>query len=136
MYKFGSKSQGNLDECHIDLQKIANEVIKAYDFTVYEGRRDQATQDKYYHAGKSKLKYPKSKHNKQPSMALDCAPYPIDWNDKKRFYYLAGAMKQAAVMLKAKGEITHTLRWGGDWDMDGDFKDQSFEDLPHFELRK
>ena len=27
-----------------------------------------------------------------------------------------------------------TLRWGGDWDGDRDFKDQRFIDLPHFEL--
>ena len=26
------------------------------------------------------------------------------------------------------------LRWGGDWDMDHNFKDQKFDDLCHFEL--
>jgi len=25
-----------------------------------------------------------------PSDAVDVAPYPIDWNDKERFYYFAG----------------------------------------------
>ena len=28
-----------------------------------------------------------------------------------------------------------TLRWGGDWDMDFQVKDNGFDDFPHFELR-
>ena len=28
------------------------------------------------------------------------------------------------------------IRWGGDWDSDFDFKDQTFNDLVHFELRE
>jgi len=135
MYKFGNRSKTNLAECNIDLQKIANEAIKLIDFTVYEGRRGEKEQNKYYHAGKSQLKYPDSKHNKQPSMAFDCAPYPIDWSEKRRFYFLAGVIKGVALRLLAEGKITHTLRWGGDWDMDGDFNDQTFDDLPHFELK-
>lgn len=26
------------------------------------------------------------------------------------------------------------IRWGGDWDLDTDLKDNTFDDLPHFEL--
>ena len=26
------------------------------------------------------------------------------------------------------------LRWGGDWDVDTELKDNDFDDLPHFEL--
>jgi peptidoglycan LD-endopeptidase CwlK len=26
------------------------------------------------------------------------------------------------------------IRWGGDWDGDGDLSDHKFNDLPHFEL--
>jgi hypothetical protein len=35
------------------------------------------------------------------------------------------------VIAKRKGI---ELRWGGDWDRDGDRFDQSFNDLPHVEL--
>ena len=28
-----------------------------------------------------------------------------------------------------------TLRWGGDWDMDTQVKDNKFDDLVHFEIR-
>ena len=61
-------------------------------------------------------------------MAVDIAPYEIDWENAKRFYLLAGMMFQAANDLGIK------IRWGGDWDMDWDHADQRFIDLPHFEL--
>jgi peptidoglycan L-alanyl-D-glutamate endopeptidase CwlK len=53
---------------------------------------------------------------------------PLDWKDMKRFYYLAGIVKAVALARKVK------IRWGGDWDGDHDFKDQTFNDLVHFEL--
>jgi len=28
------------------------------------------------------------------------------------------------------------IRWGGDWDMDTQTKDNKFDDLVHFELKK
>lgn len=67
-------------------------------------------------------------HNKTPSLAVDVAPWPIDWNDKNRFYHFAGRVQGIAQMFNIK------IRWGGDWDSDNDLKDQNFYDLPHFEL--
>ncbi len=61
-------------------------------------------------------------------MAVDIAPYPIDWKDHKRFYYLAGIVKGVASQMGIK------VRWGGDWDSDNDLNDQSFMDLGHFEI--
>lgn len=72
----------------------------------------------------------RSKHLSVPSMAVDVAPIhngKIDWNDSTKFYGLA-----KKILNKAK-ELNITLRFGGDWDMDGDFKDQTFNDLVHFE---
>ena len=57
------------------------------------------------------------------------APYPIDWNDKERFYFFAGYVKGIASQMGIE------LRWGGDWDSDNQLHDQTFMDLPHFELR-
>ena len=82
-----------------------------------------------FRQGKSKLRAGESKHNFDPSRAVDIAPYPIDWDDAKRFYLLAGMMFQAATNLRV------TLRWGGDWDGDWIHTDQTFFDLPHLELR-
>jgi hypothetical protein len=81
-----------------------------------------------FRQGKSKLRAGQSKHNSDPSRAVDVAPYPIDWNNMHRFYLLAGFMFQAASQLDIK------LRWGMDWDMDWIHTDQTFFDAPHFEL--
>lgn len=134
MPRFSKRSINNLSECHIDLQIVFKEVIKHFDCTVIEGYRGEAEQNEAYYAGNSKLKYPQSKHNKRPSMAADVVPYPIDWNDTDRMRYFAGYVMGIAAILKSEGKITHTLRSGGDWDMDTETNDQRFIDLPHFEL--
>jgi len=138
MPKFGERSSNNLKSVHADLQIIMNEAVKHFDFTVLEGHRTVERQNELFHQGKSKIDGIKKlgKHNHLPSLAVDVAPYPIDWNDKPRFYYLAGLIKGIASELLAKGEISHRVRWGGDWDSDGKFNDQTFIDLPHFELIK
>lgn len=128
MPKFSKKSLEKLSQCDERLQLVLNEAIKYYDFTILEGHRGKELQNMYYEQGKSKLKYPKSKHNSFPSIAVDIAPYPIDWNDRERFYFMAGVVKGIANSMGIK------LRWGGDWDQDHDFKDQTFFDLPHFEI--
>ena len=127
-YKFGFKSQKNLASAHSDLQALFNEVINHYDCAVIEGFRGQDRQDHLVQAGLSKLNYPHSKHNALPSLAVDVIPWPVDWNDKSRFYYFGGLVKGIASQMGIK------IRWGGDWDGDNSFKDQSFHDLPHFEL--
>lgn len=128
MPTFGNKSKENLLTCHEKLQLVCWEAIAIMDFTVLEGHRDQEKQALMFNEGKSKTKWPRSKHNRLPSHAVDIAPYPIDWGDRERFYMLAGIMFGIAFKHGIK------LRWGGDWDGDMDFKDQSFNDLPHFEL--
>jgi len=140
MFKFGDASKKRLDTCHRDLQAICNEVIRYIDFSVLEGARSLETQQKYFRDGKTKIDGINkiSKHQHFPSMAVDIAPYPIDFRNgsksKARFYFLAGMMYQASEDLYRKGLISHKLRWGGDWDGDKEFYDQSFDDLPHFEL--
>jgi len=128
MYKYGKKSRSRLETCHPLLQLIFNEAIKVLDITILEGKRGEEKQNNFYHAGKSKLRYPQSKHNREPSEAVDAAPYPVDWNNLNRFYYMAGVIKGIAQKLGIP------LRWGGDWDRDGDITDNKFQDLPHFEL--
>lgn len=140
---FGEKSTKRLNTCHIDMKTICNEVIKYIDFSILEGERTLEKQQEYYNAGKSKLDGidKKSKHQSSPSLAIDIMPYRKGTNafdgdnkSKARFYLLAGYMFMCSEYLYEKGDIQHKLRWGGDWDSDKDFKDQSFDDLPHFEL--
>lgn len=128
MPAFGTRSRSRLETCHPDLKRLFYAVVREFDCSVLCGYRDRDKQDRYFEEGKSKLKFPDSKHNKMPSMAIDIAPYPIDWDDINRFYYFAGYVKGKAEELGIK------VRWGGDWDSDTEVKDQTFNDLPHFEL--
>lgn len=133
MPSFGKKSKEKLAQLHPDLQKVLNEAIKHYDFTILEGHRDQATQDKYYAEGKSKVKYPQSKHNTIPSEAVDLAPYyntapHIRWNNTNDFSYLAGFIRGIALSMGIK------IRWGGDFNRNNEIGDDNLVDMPHHEL--
>jgi len=128
MAQFSERSRHQLNTCSPELQVLFNQVVRRYDCTILEGHRDQRTQNEYYRTGKSKLRYPKGKHNFRPSRAVDVAPYPINWNDTKRFYHFGGYVKGVA------DELNIPIRWGGDWDSDNDLNDQTFMDLVHFEL--
>jgi len=130
MPKFGKKSISKLETCHEDLQQVFYQVIKHFDCTVLEGHRGEELQNKYFDDGKSKVKFPKGKHNANPSNAVDIVPWPVDWDDTDRMYYFAGFVKGIAAMLDIP------LRWGGDWNDNTEVKDTGFKDLPHFELKQ
>ena len=124
-------SMNKLKTCHPKLQMLALAVVERFDCTVVCGNRPEDEQNLAYAQGNSKLKYPDSKHNPLPSEAIDLAPYiagkGIVW-DSAQCYFFAGYVVHTAEMLGIK------IRWGGDWDSDRDVKDQSFNDLVHFEL--
>lgn len=128
MPKFSRTSRERLESCDIRLQNIFNEVIKRWDCSIICGHRSEYDQNRAYKTGNSRLMFPKSKHNSSPSVAIDVAPYPIDWNDVIAFAHFAGYVIRVAEDQGIK------LRWGGDWDGDKFNKDQSFNDLPHFEI--
>ena len=129
MPRFSKKSLSKLETCDKRIQDLFLRVVKKFDCTIIEGHRNKDRQNKLFKEGKSKLKYPKGKHNAIPSKAVDVAPYPIDWNDRERFTYFAGYVLGIAYEMGLK------IRWGGDWDMDTQVKDNNFDDLPHFEIR-
>jgi peptidoglycan LD-endopeptidase CwlK len=135
MPKFGKRSAANLAEANEDLQVLFNEVVNEYDCSVIEGRRGEAEQNSLFAAGKSKLKFPKSKHNSAPGDpcdAVDVVPYPIDWNDRDRFMHFGGYVLGVAHRLYQEGRMNQRIRWGGDWNGDNTFN-ESFWDAPHFE---
>ena len=130
MPKFGRTSRKRLVTCKEDLQILFNEVVKHFDCSVLVGYRGRNEQDTAYESGHSKVKWPNGKHNSNPSLAVDVAPYPIDWDDRERFIYFGGFVKGCAYQLGLP------LRWGGDWDNDSQLSDNKFDDLVHFELVK
>lgn len=128
MYYFSEKSKEKLSTAHPDLQRLFNKVIERIDCTIVFGHRTEAEQLDMVERGYSRLLFPKSKHNSQPSMAIDAVPYPIDWHNRERFVYFAGIVQGIAFEMGIK------IRWGGDWDSDNELHDQTWMDLPHFEL--
>lgn len=119
MPKFGKKSLERIAECHSDLQKIVHELIKEMDVTVLCGYRGKEQQNEAFVKGFSKLQYPESKHNQKPSLAIDVAPYPIDWNDISRFEKMCDIIERIAKEKQIK------IRLGRGF---------SFKDYPHIEL--
>ena len=110
MPKFGKRSKKRLEGLDSRLIDILDELIK------------------YYLDNKSKLDGYKKKSNHQTGRAVDLAPYPVDWKNTKRFYYMGGMIRGIAKERNIK------IRWGGDWDSDGETKDQTFMDLVHIEV--
>jgi len=131
MFKFSKISLDRLNTCDNRLQILFNEVIKYFDCTIICGVRGEEEQNLAFDNKKSKLKWPESKHNKIPSLAVDVAPYingSISW-DKTQCSYFAGFVKGIASMYKIN------IIWGGDWNSDNNIKDNKFNDLVHFEIK-
>ena len=126
MPKFSRRSTEELESCHIVLQRLMKRVIQRTDFSVICGFRGQEAQDKAYTEGKSKLKFPRSKHNTSPSTAVDIVPYPIDWDDIDRFKELAAVVKEEWSLMPEAEKLRYRLEHGGDW--------KSFPDWPHWQI--
>ena len=135
LFRFGARSQHRLRTCHPDIRRVMQRALSwgVIDFAILDGFRDEPRQTLYFETGKSKVQWPDGQHNVFPSNAVDIAPWvdgALPWEDSRYWYQLAGVIQAAA---KAEGV---DLRWGGDWDSDGDFDDQTFDDLGHFERPK
>lgn len=140
MYRFGKRSRKNLNEAHKDFTVLFEEVLKSRDCSIIEGLRSKEEQNRLYHARKSKLHYPDSKHNLKSNQdkvdAVDVIPYPFkesDWKNTKLLYHFVGYVKGIADRLYREGKMDARIRCGADWDGDFKFDDQTFHDLPHFE---
>lgn len=120
MPRFSILSEIRLSGCHPELQRVMREAIKYTDFSVVCGHRNEADQNRAYAEGFSKLRWPNSRHNTNPSEAVDVIPYPTGYKDANEFYHLAGVIESTAARLGVP------LTWGGRW--------TSFVDLPHWEL--
>jgi peptidoglycan L-alanyl-D-glutamate endopeptidase CwlK len=124
-------SKRRLKECHEDIQQIIEYVEKEYfpGLKVITGQRTKDEQERLFQMGRSKVRYPNSKHNSNPSRAIDVAFVPIDWENRDQWHYLG-----ATIVAVAKEKFGVELRWGGDWDQDHEVADNVFDDLLHFEL--
>lgn len=132
--KFGTDSKQRLEKVHPLLQRLCYALLAYQDIKITYGDRTIQEQADLVRRGLSKTM--DSMHLIQDdgfAHAVDIAPYPIDWNNTKRFYYMAGMME---VLGKIMLPSDWYLRWGGNWDCDEDLDDQTFMDLGHFEIRR
>lgn len=139
-YVLGQQSRARLKGVHPDLVKVVELAIKktAIDFLVLEGVRTPARQKELYAQGRTKPGQVvtwtlTSNHFAKADgfgHAVDLAPYPVDWNDLKKFDAISKAMFAAAAELGIK------IRWGADWDQDGKSRERGESDSPHFELAR
>lgn len=128
MPTFSKLSEQRLSTCAQPLQDLLREAIKHVDFTVLFGYRGKDEQDDAVRTGASTKVWPTSRHNVMPSMAVDIAPYPIDWKDTARFARLFGFIERIAQEKGIK------IRWGADWNGNYRTKDERLVDMPHIEL--
>jgi peptidoglycan L-alanyl-D-glutamate endopeptidase CwlK len=106
-FKLSAVSERRLSTVAEPLRSIVYAVAADFPTMVVCGHRTQADQEEAFRLKRSKLSWPRSKHNSNPSRAVDLAPLKngaIDWNDRE-----------------------------GDFNMDG-LENDRFIDMPHFEL--
>ena len=158
-HRLGARSQIAYDTLHPDLQRIISWCLDycAVDFSLTEGHRLVSKQFEYYQKGRTKgndgkwtitdkkkvITYldginKKGKHNYKPSLAFDFCAYVPDkpqlaW-DITHLTYIAATFIAVGEFMYKEGMIKHKLRWGGNWDKDGDLDDSRFCDRPHLEL--
>lgn len=132
-FKLGKTSLARLqgvDETLVNVVKRAIEISEV-DFTVMEGVRTLERQRELYAQGRTapgKIVTWTMKSRHIEGKAVDLVPYPLDWNDLEKFNKIKDAMFQAAK------ELDVNLRWGADWDGDGNYREKGEYDSPHFEI--
>lgn len=122
----GATSKRRLATAHSDLQRLFNEVADGVDrgecpgvadITILCGFRGEADQNKAFSEGHSKLRWPDSLHNKTPALAVDAAPWPMNWLDVLSFKRLRAYVLKVAQRLGIGIEI---IEW----------------DFPHYQLAR
>ena len=119
-FALGQRSLSRLEGVHPDLVRVIKCAIELtpVDFTVLEGLRTLARQQRYVASGASRTM--RSRH--LTGHAVDIAPWvggAVSWA-WPLYHKLAPAVKQAAK------ECDVPVEWGGDW--------RSFKDGPHWQL--
>lgn len=129
MPQFGSKSRERRDTCDQELQDVLNEAIKHFDFSIIWGQRGEEDQNTAFRTGKSRLRWPLSKHNKLPSVAFDIVPYPGGYTASYESFY-----EMASYVLGAASKLGVPLIWGGHW-KNYTGKGDNDRDWAHFEKK-
>lgn len=160
MFKLSIKSKAQYETLHQDLRIIIDEVLRysSIDFGISEGHRPVEKQFEHYQKGRTKvdccnwviedkskvITYKdghklKSKHNELPSMAFDFCIYipgkPELAYDLNHLIAVGHLFVATGNRLYTEGVISHRVRWGGNFNQDGEILEPGiFKDSPHIEL--
>ncbi len=136
-YKFGHQSLSELAQTHPSLVKLCHKVLdlQLFDFGITCGHRTFEAQNRLFFEGRSKVRFPNSKHNSKPSEAVDFILYvngkpTYDPKDHAGYYMAVGVFRAVAASLNLH------IRVGADWDGDFSTQDQRFHDLVHIQLQE
>ena len=133
-YRFSSRSLERLQTCHADLVLLMKAALEdpgcPCDFTVTEGHRTEARQNELQAQGYSRLKWPNSRHNTNPSLAVDVSPYidgAISWV-LADYEPLGAHIRSTWNRLELEGRLSgqYNLTWGREW--------KTLVDAPHWQL--
>lgn len=129
--RWSPASQQRLDTVDPQLQQVVEATRDIVDMTIVTGHRGEHEQELAVQQGRSQVHWPHGKHNAFPSKAVDIQPYPYPTTNaalREQLSYIAG------IMVAMGHKLGVTIRWGGDWDSDGELSDNTFDDLFHFEV--
>lgn len=154
---FGKASQERLNTVDDRLVKVCWRALElanlaGRDFSIIEGWRSLETQMQLFKDNKSKLR--EGKHNLKPSQAIDFVPWhpkhkALTGHDDQiakiadenkiavyaaRYKVMAEFFIIAQFFFVAAEELGVSIRWGGDWNMNNDCFDNTFDDVGHIEL--
>ena len=147
-WTWDDRSCGVMNELRQDLAKVidAARMVSAVEFQLVDGARTIDEQRKLFKAGKSKINpdgldpkdlVAQAKHvvNKVEPKAravdiiIRVKDKPQHTYDRQHLCYVAGVVQSEGTRRGI------AIRWGGNWDRDGEIiTDQTFQDLVHFEV--
>tara|TARA_R110000744_G_scaffold294914_1_gene405035 strand:- start:1169 stop:1636 length:468 start_codon:yes stop_codon:yes gene_type:complete len=146
-FNLSQRSLNKLVGVHPDLISVVHRSIEITeeDFMVGEGVRSLSTQKKYVRDGKSKTLNSRHLVVNGYSHAVDLWLYKnggVSWDTSRAesFYTVShdddyhNYQEIGTSVLQASQELGIPIRWGADWDGDGQHTDHSFIDWVHFEL--
>lgn len=121
-------SRYELDSVDIRLRKLINELRHIRSVSVIRGHVGRSAQNITYFYGRSCHRFPHSKHNRMPSLAVDIVPVTFTHNNVEESYLIAGMMMALAWKSNIK------IVWGMDTKLKIGQSDHIDCESGHFEI--
>ena len=134
---WSENSQAVYDTLCTELQTLVMYVLRFYDCSLLCGYRPEVAQNSAYASGHSDKQWPDSRHNTEPSEAVDMAAYlrDVDTYDKRECLSFSAYVLGCADTLYQHGLMSRRVRCGNGLGDDERTDRTPFDwDLCHLEL--